>query len=313
MTLLYSNPCYLDHKTSGHPESPERLSAVVERLRETELDQQCGRPACPPVSPERLTEVHHPAYVEVIQEYAAMGGGRIDADTILSRRSYDTAVRAAGAVCDAVENVLAGEDKNALCLVRPPGHHARPQQAMGFCLFNNVAIGAAMATAEKGLDRVLVVDFDVHHGNGTQEAFYESDRVGFLSNHRYPFYPGTGAEDETGTGAGLGYTVNLPTRVGDTRKEQITAFRDEMTRFADRLKPQMVLISAGFDGHYQDPVGGLGQDTETITEFAKICLDIADSHCDGKVVSVLEGGYNPTVLAECVEMHLRELLVRSGQ
>jgi acetoin utilization deacetylase AcuC-like enzyme len=311
MTLLYSNPCFLDHKTGAHPENPARLEAIEKRLRETGVDQQCQRPASPPASLERIHRVHLPQYVEVIEEFADEGGGHIEADTIISRNSYKVALRAVGAACDAVENVLRGNDKNALCLIRPPGHHCRKYHAMGFCLLNNVAIAARVATAEFDLDRVLIVDYDVHHGNGTQETFWEDGQVGFLSMHRWPFYPGTGADDETGAGDGVGATLNLPVAFGTRPEEQVKAFQDELTRLADKIQPQLVLLSAGFDTHRDDPVGSLGLDFEHIDQLTNIVLDVADAHADGRVVSVLEGGYNPPDLARCVEDLARSLLARS--
>jgi acetoin utilization deacetylase AcuC-like enzyme len=215
---------------------------------------------------------------------------------------------AAGAACDAVDRVLASEDKTALCLVRPPGHHALRERAMGFCLFSNVAIAASVARDEHELDRVLVVDWDVHHGNGTQDIFYADERVGFFSIHRWPFYPGTGDTDEIGTGAGVGTTVNLPISFGTPRQRYRETIAAELERFAARFRPQLILISAGFDSHRADPIGSLGLEVEDFAELTKIVRDVAAVHAEGRVVSVLEGGYNPPVLAECVDVHLRGLL-----
>ena len=184
---------------------------------------------------------------------------------------------------------------------------------MGFCLFNNVAIGARTATCELNLDKVLIVDFDVHHGNGTQETFWEDERVGFLSIHRWPFYPGTGAKDETGGGAGLGTTVNLPIEFGTPAKEQLKQFGDELNRLAEQMQPQLLLISAGFDSHHKDPVGSLKLDTEDFGEMTRICMEVADTHAGGRMVSVLEGGYNPPVLAECVALHLRKMIEKAAK
>jgi acetoin utilization deacetylase AcuC-like enzyme len=204
--------------------------------------------------------------------------------------------------------VLAGEDRTALCLVRPPGHHALADRAMGFCLFNNIAVAARTAIDEHGLDRVLVVDWDVHHGNGTQDIFYTDDRVGFLSIHRWPFYPGTGAVDETGAGAGLGATRNLPIEFGTPRDAYREKFRHELEDFANRVKPQLVLISAGFDSHRDDPIGSLGLEVEDFADLTQCVLDVANVHAGGRVVSLLEGGYHPKRLAECVAEHLQGLL-----
>ncbi len=308
MTLLYSDPRFLDHATGQHPENPTRLTHITRRLEEGVLVDRCIRPAFGPISTERLTRVHDPAYVADVAEFVGRGGGQLEADTVVGPKSYEVALLAAGAVADAVERVVHGEDSTALCLVRPPGHHARPAAAMGFCLFDNVAIGARTAIDELGLDRVLIVDWDVHHGNGTQEIFWRDEQVGFFSVHRWPFYPGTGAADETGGGEGLGMTLNLPLAFGTPRHEYIERFAESVTRLADRLRPQLVMISAGFDSHRTDPIGSLGLETEDFAELTRIVRDVAGAHAGGRIVSVLEGGYNPPVLAECVALHLEGLL-----
>ena len=258
-----------------------------------------------------LALVHSLQYARELERFAQAGGGHIEADTLVSPRSYDVARLAAGAVVDAVTNVVRGEDRQALCLVRPPGHHALNDAPMGFCLFNNIAIGAAVATRRLGLDRVLVVDWDVHHGNGTQATFWADPQVGFLSIHRWPFYPGTGWKDETGTGDALGTTFNLPVEFGTPRTEYVRAFRDELERFAARVRPQLVLLSAGFDSHAADPVGSLGLEIEDFEPLSDVVLDVADTYAGGRLVSVLEGGYNPSILASCVEVHLRRFLDRA--
>ncbi len=307
MTLLYSSPRFLDHDTGRHPERAARLQHVTARLDASGLGRECGLPQWQPVSPERLARIHSLSYAEQVAQFARSGGGRIETDTVVSPASYDVALLAAGAGCDAVERVVAGPDKHALCLVRPPGHHALAASAMGFCLFNNVAIAARMATAELGIDRVLIVDWDVHHGNATQDAFWEDDQVGFLSIHRWPFYPGTGSRSETGAGRGLGYTVNLPVEFGTPRDEFLGLFRNRLEDFAAKVKPQLVLVSAGFDAHRADPIGSLGLEVEDFRTLSRTVLDMADAYAGGRLVSMLEGGYNPPVLAECVEAHLREL------
>jgi acetoin utilization deacetylase AcuC-like enzyme len=307
MTLLYYDPRFLDHRTGNHPERPQRLIQVARHLERTGLDRRCGRPTWDPVSDERLGRAHSAEYAAQLLAFEQSGGGRVEADTVVSKGSVAVARLAAGAVCDAVARVLRGEDSTALCLGRPPGHHALHDAAMGFCLFNNVAIGARLAIDELGLDRVMIVDWDVHHGNGTQDAFYADPQVSFLSVHRWPFYPGTGDKDETGTGAGLGTTVNLPTAFGTPREEYHSSFRAALDKLADKTKPQLVLISAGFDSHRDDPVGSLGLETEDFIDLTRVVLDVAKTHAEGRVVSVLEGGYNPSILAGCVEVHLREL------
>ena len=242
MTLLYYDPLFLEHRTGAHPERPQRLEQIVAHLAHVGLDRPCRTPTWEPVAEADLALVHSLQYARELERFAQAGGGHIEADTLVSPRSYDVARLAAGAVVDAVTNVVRGEDRQALCLVRPPGHHALNDAPMGFCLFNNIAIGAAVATRRLGLDRVLVVDWDVHHGNGTQATFWADPQVGFLSIHRWPFYPGTGWKDETGTGNALGTTFNLPVEFGTPRTEYVRAFRDELERFAARVRPQLVLF-----------------------------------------------------------------------
>ena len=308
MTLLYTDPRFLEHCTGDHPEKASRLVHILDHLQASGLAARCQQPGWEPVRPEWLAAVHDPGYVEQLAKFVRGGGRAIEADTVVGPGSLEAAMLAAGAVADGVRRVLRGEDRQALCLVRPPGHHARRAAAMGFCLFNNVAIGARVATGEANLDRVLIVDWDVHHGNGTQESFWRDPQIGFFSVHRWPFYPGTGAADETGGGPGLGTTLNLPVAFGTSRSEYLARFRGELERFADKLRPQLVLLSAGFDSHRLDPIGSLGLETDDFAELTRIVLDVARRHAAGRIVSVLEGGYNPPVLAESVGLHLEVLL-----
>jgi acetoin utilization deacetylase AcuC-like enzyme len=310
VTLLYNDPCFLAHETGDHPERAERIRGVESRLRANGLAQRCQRPSWEPVARRRLNRVHSPAYIEEVRAIAKSGGGELDSETIVSPASYDAALLAAGAVTDAAERLVRGEDRRALCLVRPPGHHAVVGQGMGFCLFNNVAIGALAAIEDLGLKRVLIVDWDIHHGNGTQACFWEDPRVGFLSIHRWPFYPNTGAEDEIGGGAGLGYTVNLPVEFGTPRDEILDIFHAALVEFAAKVEPQLVFISAGFDAHRLDPIGNLGLETEDFATLTDNVLDVADRYASGRVVSVLEGGYNPEILTDCIETHLSRMLER---
>lgn len=312
MTLLYYHPHYLQHETGGHPECAARLEQVWSRLENSGQAARCVRPDWSAATDERLRRVHGAKYLTKIQAIATRGGGRAEADTIVSPASVDVASLAAGAVCDAVERVVRGEEKRALCLVRPPGHHALPDRAMGFCLVNNIAIAARVAIDELGLERVLIVDWDVHHGNGTQDAFYEDSQVGFLSIHRWPFYPGSGKAEETGQGEGLGYTRNLPVEMGTSRDRCLSLFARELEDFAEKVRPQLVLVSAGFDAHREDPIGSLGWETEDFASLTQTVLDIAAAHAEGRLISVLEGGYNPPVLADCVAVHLEELLERDA-
>lgn len=310
MTLLYSDPRFLHHETGMHPERAERIRLIPQRLEQAGLDRQCKRPEWEPVSRSRLARVHSLRYADDIRALAKSGVGDIGEETVVSPASYDVALLAAGSVCDAVERLIRKEATRALCLVRPPGHHALASRAMGFCIFNNVAIAARLALDEYEVERILIVDWDVHHGNGTQAAFWDDPRVGFLSIHRWPFYPGSGAADETGSGDGLGSTVNLPVPFGISRKDYLASFTGSLEKFAAKIKPQLVLLSAGFDSHREDPIGSLGLETEDFGPLTTSVMDVADAHADGKMISVLEGGYNPRVMAEAVELHLGEIVER---
>jgi acetoin utilization deacetylase AcuC-like enzyme len=312
MTLLYYDPLFLEHRTGGHPERPERLIQVMRELERRGLDKRCVRPTWEPASHERLALVHAPDYEARVAAFCERGGGRIEVDTVCSRDSYAAARLAAGATADAVERVVRGDDTQALCLVRPPGHHALADAPMGFCLFGNVAVAARVATRELEVNRVLVVDWDVHHGNGTQDAFWADEQVAFLSIHRWPFYPGTGAADETGTGAAIGSKVNLPIEFGTPRSTYLDRFRGALEHLATRFRPELVLVSAGFDAHRDDPVGSLELETEDFAALTEIVLDVAADSAGGRVVSVLEGGYNTGILAGCVALLLEGLLARGA-
>jgi acetoin utilization deacetylase AcuC-like enzyme len=313
MTLLYYDDAFLRHETGAHPENADRLRAVTKHLGQRALLERCARPTWSPVDLDVLKAVHTERHVWMVEGFAEQGGGRIESDTLVSPESYSVALLAAGAAVDATRRVIAGEHQNALVLARPPGHHALVDRPMGFCLFANVAIAARAALDRFGLDRVLVVDWDVHHGNGTQDIFWEEERVGFLSIHRYPFYPGSGAADETGAGRALGTKLNLPIDYGMPRRDYLSHFETEIERFANRLRPQLVLVSAGFDAHSEDPIGSLGLETEDFGELTRIVQAVADTHAGGRLVSVLEGGYHPLRLAESVGLHLETLLAGHGE
>jgi acetoin utilization deacetylase AcuC-like enzyme len=312
MTLLYRDARFLEHETGSHPERAVRLRTVESHLDRTWLAAHCRQLTAQPADSKILGRVHSPEYIEEIRNLAHAGGGYLDSDTVCSAKSYEVAALAAGSAVDAVRRVMADEDRTAFCLVRPPGHHALQSQAMGFCLFNNVAVGAAAAIEEFGLDRVLIVDFDVHHGNGTQATFWEDPRVGFLSIHRWPFYPGTGSADERGAGAGLGTTLNLPITVETFRETYLDVFAARLQSFADYIRPQLVLVSAGFDAHRSDPLGSFLLETHDFATLTDRIVEVAAVHAGGRIVSVLEGGYNPPVLAQCVEEHLGRLMDGKG-
>ena len=311
MTLIVTDPRFLRHDTGPHHvETADRLRLIEARLNERGLIERCTPLPFDPVSDVEVERVHDKQMIASLQRAADAGGGRADPDTVVSVESPTVTRLAAGACCSAVDAVLAGRDRTALCLVRPPGHHATPTHMMGFCLFNNIALAARRAIDKDSLASVLIVDFDVHHGNGTQDIFYADPQVLFLSIHRYGhgFYPGTGAHDETGTGPGLGYTRNVPIPFGTPRGVYFDAFTRALEQSADKARPELVLISAGFDAHRRDPIGSLGLETDDFGRLTELVLQIADVHCNGRVVSCLEGGYNLEALAESVEAHLETLL-----
>jgi acetoin utilization deacetylase AcuC-like enzyme len=309
MTVLYTDPLFLKHETGRHPENADRLRSITARLTKAGLVEKCTAGTYQPISEEAVTQLHAPAMLVRAKQVAQHGGGTLDPDTVVSPDSFKVALAAAGACAAAVDAVLKGPDRKALCLVRPPGHHATPTRSMGFCLFNNVALAAQHAKKAHGLTRILIVDWDVHHGNGTQDIFYEDPEVVFYSIHRYGngFYPGSGAASETGRGKGLGHIFNAPIRFGTERKDYQDKFTATLETAAEKTKPELVLVSAGFDAHAKDPIGSLGLEAEDFVIMTQKVLEVAKSHAQGRLVSCLEGGYNLSALAECVQAHLEQL------
>jgi acetoin utilization deacetylase AcuC-like enzyme len=305
---LFTDERMIEHRVPfRHPERPERLQSVLRHLERGGYFNTCPRGVVREATDPELRRIHDIAYLHKVAHLESEGGGMLDPDTWLLPGSHLAARLAAGAAIEAVAFVLGDEKRRALCLVRPPGHHARPSTGMGFCIFDNIAVAAADALDRFDLKRVLIVDFDVHHGNGTQEVFYDSPRVGFLSIHRYPFYPGTGARDETGTGPGLGNISNVPLPYGTRRRDYFEAFRAALEKLADQIRPELVLISAGFDAHAQDPIGDLGLEIEDFTQITREIVSVAETHAHGRIISVLEGGYNVPILAGSVAAHLEAL------
>jgi len=288
----------------GHPERPARLQAILAAL-EAERFQYLERAEAPLATREQLCRVHPQGYVQsILQSVPAAGLFALDPDTTLSPGSGEAALRAAGAVCAAVDAVVAGEVANAFCAVRPPGHHAEPGTAMGFCLFNNVAVGALQARAVHGLRRVAVVDFDVHHGNGTQAMFEGDPEAFYASTHQMPLYPGTGAASETG----LGNICNAPLPPYAGSEEFRTAMESRILPALDRFRPDFLLISAGFDAHRADPLANLELEEEDFVWATDRLLAIADRHAGGRVVSTLEGGYDLDALAASAAAHVLALM-----
>ncbi len=305
--LLYLDDTFANHDTGNHPECADRIRRINTTLRDEKWTEKATQVAWKPASAPALERIHGHEYLQSLQKACEDGGGRIEADTVVSRASFEVASHAAGAAIDAVDRVLQGEDKRAFCAIRPPGHHALAKAPMGFCLLNNVAIAAKHAITQHQLDRVLIIDFDVHHGNGTQDVFYSDPSVQFLSMHRFPFYPGTGDANETGTGPGLGTKMNLPIQYGTPRKKIIERFERGCHEITKAYQPQLVLLSAGFDAHRADPVGDLGLEQEDYQQLTDIVVQAANVSSQGRIVSLLEGGYNLDWLPRCVVTHLESL------
>jgi acetoin utilization deacetylase AcuC-like enzyme len=303
-TLLLHDDVMLGHDAGrGHPERPERLRAIVRALESADFGHVRWAPPAP-ASRDHLRGVHTAAHVDAL--LARRGATfAFDGETVLGPGSIDAALAAAGAVVDAVDAVIAGAARNAFALVRPPGHHAEPDRAMGFCLLNNIAIGAAHAVARHGLQRVLVVDFDVHHGNGTQAAFFGRADVLYFSIHQWPLFPGTGRPDERGTGAGAGATVNVPVPAGLGDADYLALLDAHLAPVAAAYRPELVLVSAGFDAHVDDPLGGMRLTADGFASIVRRLDVIAEAHARGRMVLVLEGGYDVDALADsavaCVE------------
>lgn len=309
-TLLYTDPVFQAHNTGpGHPERSARLEAVLEALQLESL-AEIERRAPIAASVDQLARVHQRDYVEAT--LAAMpleGSVGLDPDTIVSPRSGEAALSAAGSVCAAVDAVMAGEADNAFCAVRPPGHHATPSRAMGFCLFNSVAVAAAHACEVHGLKRVAIVDFDVHHGNGTQDIFWDSQRVFYLSSHQSPLYPGTGSPGERGASGNI---VNLPLPANSGSESMQDVYVETGLPALREFRPELLLVSAGFDAHKQDPLAGLNWLEEDYAWISARLLEVADEFCAGRLVSSLEGGYNLEALGRSVATHVGSLLAGPG-
>ncbi len=309
-TGLVYHPAYLEYDMgAGHPESPNRLRAIMQQL------EASGTAACltriPPrkAEDEWITQIHTASYLEMLKvEAPATGRVSLDADTSLSLGSLTAAYLAAGGALAAVDAIMSKDVDHVFCAVRPPGHHAEAGHAMGFCLFNNVAIAARYAQKRYGLSRVLIVDWDVHHGNGTQHSFEEDPSVLFFSTHQFPHYPGTGRATERGRGAGEGLTINVPMEAGEGDEAYRAVFQKTLVQAADAFKPEFVIISAGFDAHQDDPLASMGLTEEGYEGLTGIVAGIANRHANGRILSSLEGGYHLTSLAASVDRHIQALL-----
>lgn len=295
---------FLDHAPpTGHPERPDRLRAIVRHVRESGMWDQLVHLTPTPATEEQVLSVHTREHLSLIRKTCEAGGGILDeGDTHAVAASFEVAMLAVGAASTAVDAVLGGQVSSAFAAVRPPGHHAERDRPMGFCLFNNVAVAARHAQHAHGVDRVAILDWDVHHGNGTQHIFEEDPSVFYISLHQYPFYPGTGARNETGKGGGEGFTLNIPLPAGTGEAEYAQAFDAEIVPALKRYAPGLLIISAGFDAHKDDPLGGMRLTETSVALFTRVLAGIAP------VVSVLEGGYNLEALGRSVVRHLEILI-----
>ena len=308
VSLIYDS-AYLKHNTGrNHPETARRLEAVLKALESADLSKRLRAVKPSPASIADLKRCHDEEMIQHIKQMCEEGARYLDADTQISSESYEVALLAAGAAVTAVDAVMKEDGGRAFGVVRPPGHHARVAGAMGFCLFNNAAIGARYAQARYGVERVLIIDWDVHHGNGTQEIFWTDPTVFYFSTHQYPFYPGTGASDETGGGKGEGFTLNIPLRAGTSAHDHRQAFAAALRSIETKFPPDLVIISAGFDSRRGDLLGGLMLEDSDFSEMTKDVLRLAEKHSNGRVIGLLEGGYNLDLLGASVTSHLSALL-----
>jgi acetoin utilization deacetylase AcuC-like enzyme len=301
---------FLNHDMGmGHPESPERLRTIYQMLEEEEMrGQYCEGVSARPATREELELIHTPSYIDLIASTAGKPHFRLDMDTSTSAGSYEAALLASGGLLELIREVMKGTLHNGFALVRPPGHHAESNKAMGFCLFNNAAIGARYAIKNFSVERVLIADWDVHHGNGTQNSFYEDPRVLYFSVHRYGFfYPGTGAATEVGKGKGEGFNVNVPLTSGCGDAEYGNIFERILKPIAFEYKPQLILVSAGFDTHFDDPLGGMEVTEKGFARMTQQLMEIADTTADGRLVLTLEGGYDVSAQGRSVKAVLKEL------
>ncbi len=308
-TVILTDPIFDAHTWHGHVEQAARLEAIRAAIDASGLRAELHQLGPRPVDEAALLAVHTPHLLRIIRQLASYGGGQIDSDTYVTADSWEAAVRAAGCAVGAVEAVISGRAPNAFALVRPPGHHATPNRAMGFCLINNVAVAARYALDHAGYQRVAIVDYDVHHGNGTQDIFYSEPRVLFCSTHAAPFYPGTGSVAEMGdVTRAPGATLNIPLPFGVGNAGYALVFEQVIAPALRRFQPQLILVSAGYDAHWSDPLGPMLLSVSGYAQLTQTLIALAEELCHGRIVMVLEGGYNLEALGACVVASLRLLL-----
>jgi len=307
-TAVYRDDLFVQHQPGfDHPESPDRLRVIYDELDREEVGDHFVYPQFDPASQDIIRLNHSPTLVERVADTQGRDHDFLDADTRTSAHSYEAACLAVGALIDAISRMDQGEIDNGFCLVRPPGHHAERDKSMGFCLFNNVAIAARWAAKELGMQRIMIVDWDLHHGNGTQHSFYESDQVLYLSSHQYPYYPGTGALMETGKAAGDGYTINIPLSGGQGDMEFARIYNELVVPVTREYKPDLILISCGFDIYNGDPLGAMQVSADGFAWMTRKMVQVAEEVCDGKLLVTLEGGYNLTGMRDGAMAVLAEL------
>jgi acetoin utilization deacetylase AcuC-like enzyme len=307
-TGIVKDYTYLEHDPgSFHPETPRRLQAIYEMLESPEMKGNYVAIKPRPALRREIAMNHGETYIDLVAATAGKRHYSLDPDTQTSARSYEAALLAAGGLCNAIDSVIEGTVDNAFSLVRPPGHHAEYGSGAGFCIFNNIAIGARHAMKKHGMNRILIVDWDLHHGNGTQHSFYNEKRVLYFSTHQSPFYPGTGGIDETGRGEGLGYTINVPLRSGAGDAEFVRIFKRILEPVARKFEPELILLSAGFDIYKKDPMGGMNVSTSGFANLTHILINIAETYCSGRFIATLEGGYNIDGQAQSVKAVLKEM------
>ncbi len=306
-TAIFYNPVFLEHNTGGHPENADRLKSIVDKLKSSSFAKGLEWIIPQPALISTIELVHPVEHIRSIEERIKDGVAYLDADTIVCPASWEAAITAVGAIDQAVAGVMTGKFKNAFCAVRPPGHHAEPNKSMGFCIFNNAAIGAKAAIGQ-GASRVAIVDFDVHHGNGTQAAFYDDPSLFFVSTHQEFIYPGTGHESETGAKKGAGTNMNVPLQAGAGDAAFLSVFDETIIPALRKFAPEFIIISAGFDAHEADPLAGLSLTTTGFAGITGKIIELANEICEGRVASTLEGGYNLSALADSVKAHVGEML-----
>tara|TARA_B100000686_G_scaffold94653_1_gene101084 strand:- start:793 stop:1740 length:948 start_codon:yes stop_codon:yes gene_type:complete len=307
-TGYISDPFYLKHENEPHPENPGRLTAIQSKIESSKFYNNLTLIQPRKATVEDIVRIHDKGYIESVEQSCQNGIRNLDADTVICPDSYQAALLSAGAGLEALDKILDGAIDNAFCAVRPPGHHAEQNRAMGFCLFNNVGVVARYAQTVKQLGKVFIFDWDVHHGNGTQHSFYKDSSIFYSSIHQYPFYPGTGGIDETGSGNGLGLNLNLPMRAYSGDSDYFSAIENKLVPAIQKYNPDLIIISAGFDAHENDPLAQVGLSTECYGKMTQQILEVSKDVCQGRILSMLEGGYDYSALGDSVQLHIETLV-----